>query len=723
MLNCGGGAVLRACCPFLSGVFLLCLVACFSAAAQAGYMDPLEARVDRTVLAQAFPGADSIGAVTGTPPHAPVLSDGEVVGHVMSTHNTVGSIGFAGDTFDIVVGLKNDSTIAGTALLEHYEPIIGPSAIRADAVQNYLDTLSGLPAARQTREKKRASLDGISGATVSSKLMFSAVFASAQRTALDTGLIADNAARGGLSLDLDYYEDMRWRHLVEQGELGRLLVTEGEAAQALGGSASLDPASERVFADVYAAMVTPAGVGHNLFGKKWHNVNMAQIDQGDSIILVASRGKYDALGSRQALSSSFDRVEIMQGERRYTLNYNNKLKHAGVQMLGAPRLRSQALFRMRARDGFDPLAPWALHLHVEPRAAGADPAQEPALFVMPYRVSAKYVAGDDFALEEAGFKEPEYALAGQVRVSTLNEWQHVWLARSGDILILAVLLTALTVILVFQNPLARRRRLHAAVRFGFLAFVLVWLGFSKDAQLTTINILTYAQAAFREIDPILFLLDPLIFLLSVYVGLSLILWGRGVFCGWLCPFGAMQELSNRAARWAGVRQIAVAETVQERLWAVKYVVLAGITALAALVSMNSANAAAEVEPFKTAIVVMFDRSWPYIAWAVALLAAGLVIERFFCRFLCPLGAALAVLGRLRLLNWLKRRPQCGNPCTICKSSCPVGAVRSDGAIDMNECFQCLDCQVDYHDNTVCPPLVRTRKQLARLSPAAPPTVS
>jgi len=106
-------------------------------------MDPLEARVDSAVLGQAFPGADSIGDVTGMPPHAPVLADGEVVGHVMSTHNTVGSIGFAGDTFDIVVGLRNDSTIAGTALLEHYEPIIGPSAIRADAVQNYLDTLSG----------------------------------------------------------------------------------------------------------------------------------------------------------------------------------------------------------------------------------------------------------------------------------------------------------------------------------------------------------------------------------------------------------------------------------------------------------------------------------------------------------------------------------------------------------------------------------------------------
>ena len=166
-----------------------------------------------------------------------------------------------------------------------------------------------------------------------------------------------------------------------------------------------------------------------------------------------------------------------------------------------------------------------------------------------------------------------------------------------------------------------------------------------------------------------------------------------------------------------MRQIVVPETVQERLWAVKYVVLLAIVALAALVSTESANAAAEIEPFKTAIVVIFDRSWPYVVWALALLAVGLVIERFFCRFLCPLGAAFAILGRARLLHWLKRRPQCGNPCQVCKASCPVGAIRNDGAIDMNECFQCLDCQVDYEDHAVCPPLVARRKRLERLTPA------
>lgn len=686
-------------------------------AAVAGYADPLESRIDASVLQRAFPGADTLGPVAGTPPAAPAMAGGDIVGYLFSTHDTVGSTGYAGDTFDIVVGMGLDAAIAGTVLLEHREPIIGPGAIRTDAVQNYLDTLDGLPAARQSREKRRASLDGISGATVSSKLMFSAVFSAARRIGRETGVVAA-ASDSALSLDLDFHEDERWRGLVADGGVGRLRLTRADVERAFPAGAVRFGGGDgdRVFADVYAALVTPAGLGQNLFGKRWHTVNMSQIEVGDSIVLVGSRGPYDALGSRFSLSSTFDRVEILQGERRFGLSYNVKLKHAGVQMLGAPRLRSQALFRLEAGGGFDPAMPWTLRLFVEPDAAGGDRALEPAVFDMPYRLPAKYVVGEDFALEEAGYKAPEYALAGLVRVSTLGEWQRIWLARSVDIALLAVLLAALTAVLVLQHRVARRRRWHTAVRIGFLAVVLGWLGFAKDAQLTTVNLIAWAQAAFRDVDPVLLLLDPLIFLLSAYVAVTLVLWGRGVFCGWLCPFGAMQELLNRAARAVGVRQIVVPETVQERLWAVKYVVLIGIVALAALVSTESANAAAEIEPFKTAIVVIFDRSWPYVAWALALLAVGLVIERFFCRFLCPLGAAFAILGRARLLNWLKRRPQCGNPCQVCKSSCPVGAIRNDGAIDMNECFQCLDCQVDYEDHAVCPPLVARRKRLERLTP-------
>ena len=117
----------------------------------------------------------------------------------------------------------------------------------------------------------------------------------------------------------------------------------------------------------------------------------------------------------------------------------------------------------------------------------------------------------------------------------------------------------------------------------------------------------------------------------------------------------------------------------------------------------------EIEPFKTAITTRFTRTWPYMLYAGAVLAIGLFSERPYCRFLCPLGGVLAFLDRLHLLNLLKRRLECGSPCRLCERGCPVRAIEPDGNIVTAECFQCLDCQVEYHDEKRCPPLVRAVK--------------
>ena len=130
-------------------------------------------------------------------------------------------------------------------------------------------------------------------------------------------------------------------------------------------------------------------------------------------------------------------------------------------------------------------------------------------------------------------------------------------------------------------------------------------------------------------------------------------------------------------------------------------------------SVNLAFVGAEVEPFKTAISMKFIRHWPFVVYAGALLAAGLFVERFFCRYLCPLGAALAIPARLRMFEWLKRHPQCGRECAICEHSCPVQAIHPSGEINPNECIYCLKCQTLYYDEFVCPPLVHRRKRRER----------
>ena len=128
-----------------------------------------------------------------------------------------------------------------------------------------------------------------------------------------------------------------------------------------------------------------------------------------------------------------------------------------------------------------------------------------------------------------------------------------------------------------------------------------------------------------------------------------------------------------------------------------------------LYSVSTAEVAAEVEPFKTAITLKFLRDWPFVLYAGGLLVVGLFIERFYCRYLCPLGAALAIPARIAMFfGWLKRHPECGSPCHRCAKECPVQCIHPDGHINPNECIWCMHCQDLYWDEHRCPSMIQRR---------------
>ena len=210
----------------------------------------------------------------------------------------------------------------------------------------------------------------------------------------------------------------------------------------------------------------------------------------------------------------------------------------------------------------------------------------------------------------------------------------------------------------------------------------------------------------------IFLVDPLLFILWGFVAVTLLLWGRGVYCGWLCPYGAAQELINKVARRLKVRQLEFPPMVHERLWAIKYVILIMLFGIS-LQSLTAVERYAEIEPFKTAFALKFQREWPFVVYAAGLLVVSVFNRKFFCKYLCPLGAALAIPARLQLFDWLRRRKECGRPCQTCAMECEVQAIRPTGEINVNECHYCLDCQVTYWNSYKCPPLADKRKRRER----------
>jgi NosR/NirI family transcriptional regulator, nitrous oxide reductase regulator len=670
--------------PILVAATLLCALA--GGVQAIDKEDPLERRLSARALDQAFPEADEVGTLVGEPAVAEVLIDDALAGYVFSTYDTDPIGGFTGLPFDLLVGLDLEGRLRGVHVVEHHEPIISHSAIPPSRLDGFFRQLAGFPVDQSLRNVREAA-DAISGATVSSELMRSAVLSSARKIATQYGMI--DGLAGGASVDMGSYEARDWQALLDRGAVTRLSLP-GDGGELL---------------EVYATLATPPGIGRNYFGDSWHTFHISELGTDDHLLVFAGTGNPALFGKTPGGGTPYANVRVVQDGKVLPLSRDNKLGKPSIIADGAPFFSERVMFRLGLRDGFDALKPWSLEFDLGETSHN-----------LAYSLPAAYVTGSDLALEEAGFKEPTYVLFGLLRESLLNGWQRVWVARAGDIVALVGLLAALSLMLLWQDRLVRNRRLYRSLRLGFLTVVLVWLGWIADAQLTTLNIVTYARTMISGLDPALVLLDPLIFLLSAYVLVTLLLWGRGVFCGWLCPFGALQEIVGVIARALRLPRIDVPESLGERLAAVKYLTALAIFGLA-IWSSDAAQVAAEVEPFKTAIVVGFARHWPYVLYAGVLIALSLFVERFFCRFLCPLGGALSVLGRWHVMRWLRQRPQCGNPCAVCQRVCPVGAIRGDGGIDMNECFQCLDCQVEYFDQASCPPLIQQRKQAERAAAA------
>ena len=665
---------------------LMSLVIASSAFAEKG---KLRERLTPDVMAVVYPGAERLGPEEGSPPAIAVYRGDKAVAYIFSTLDIIAAPGYSVTPFDVIAGVDLDGHITGAKVVFHREPYIYHDAVRQPLLDTFLAREAGMPL-RGGATMLRPEF--VAGATISARAMRGAI--------LDTARLVLRArvARAAVTaptLDVEGFKLMSWNELVAEGAVARLRVTSGEVAAALARAGVADGVldvqlgkPDNLYIELMTGLLTPPAIGGNLLGLRTFEEYRSGMRNGSHAIFVASNGPYDFLGTRhyrEAEGRRFDRLRVVQDGQTFGFVHDDYQRLGTGAAEGIRAQQNAGIFAVPANVAFDPVKPWRLELLVN--AAGPNPVT--VAFPLEYRLPAAHILMPD---------EPAVA-----------PWVEAWRDARPNIARLAALLAILTAIFVFRAQLARSRLAHRLVRTSFLAVVLVWLGWIAGVQLSIVNVINYVQAPFRGFDIGFYLAEPLMVIIAIYTMVSVVLIGRGVFCGWLCPFGALQELLTQASRALGVPQWNPSAALEKRLWMGKYIAVAAVFALV-LSGIDGSGGTAEIEPFKTAITSKFTRAWPYVLYAGVLLGIGLFSERAYCRFLCPLGGLLAALDRLHLIDLLKRRPECGNPCHLCERSCPVRAIEPTGEIIMAECFQCLDCQVEYYDDKRCPPLVQAAKR-------------
>lgn len=642
-----------------------------------------------------LPLAERFSLRQGNPSFVKGLRDGkngeEVVGYVfLSTDVAPEIVGYSGKPIVTLVGMDADGRISGARILKHSEPILLAGIPERDLIR-YMDQYLGKPAGARF-ELGRAqgdyvAMDAISGATVTVIAENQMISRGSYAVARQVGLIeavarpqarfsADNAPRD-------------WAALVAEGSVQRLTVAPAQVGIA---------ASEQPFIDLWFGYLNAPAIGNSVLGATGYERLMSELQPGEHAIFVIGDGSSSFKGSAFVRGGIYDRIQIAQDVDVHSFRDSDYRNLYGIRAAGAPAYRESGIFILRDAS-FSAAYPWRLgFLASHANAAGHS---EFANFDAEYWLPAKYLQDGRPSIES---RQPA--------------WMQIWKAKRGVIAGFVALLV-LTVAFYASHRYWTARARRADKRWILWPHIVVWLasvmfiGFSQLAQPSVVQVLTLVHVPFDGWRWDLFLSDPLIFLFWIFIAITIVLWGRGVFCGWLCPYGSLSELVFRAAGRLGLKrwQFALPSRWHHRLRWLKYVVLAVLVA-ASFHSMALAEHLAEVEPFKSTFLVhVWSRSWPFVLFWSLLMVAAIFIERPFCKYLCPLGAALAIPSRWRVFG-LRRKAECAT-CKACTVGCGSQAIDERGRIDPTECMQCLDCMVLYHDDRACPPLAQERKRRAR----------
>ena len=186
-----------------------------------------------------------------------------------------------------------------------------------------------------------------------------------------------------------------------------------------------------------------------------------------------------------------------------------------------------------------------------------------------------------------------------------------------------------------------------------------------------------------------------------------VIFGR-FFCGFACAFGSLGDwlytLSSLVQKKTRKKVFKLPDKVISKLLYLKFIVLIAIVGACLLGVYSQISYADPWELFASFRSGNFSLSGKAISGVIFLLIilGMLLIERFFCMFLCPMGAVFTLLPVLPFTAYNRKKNECIPGCTICKKTCPASISLGENDSNHGDCFQCGKCSMSCPKDNIRP---------------------
>ena len=634
-----------------------------------------------------MPQATRFSARKGRPSYVDAFGPGpdkveRLVGYVFLSTDVVDIPAYSGKPIITLIGMNTAGIITGVRVLKHSEPILLagiPESTLLEFIAQYVGKRGDAKL-----EIGTAGLDAISGATVTVIAENQVISRSAYEIGRQVGIFKREVRPPPRYTALN--ERLSWDQMVAEGSIARMQVASGDVG--------ID--SDSAYIDIHFGHLNVPSVGISVLGEQVYKRLMSELKSDEQAIFLIANGQATFKGSGYVRGGIYDRIQVRQDPQSFTFRDTDYQNLYGIAAAGAPAYTESAVFIVRS-DQFNPAWPWELTFLAN-KAEGQRGVKTFIHFDQQYWLPSRYLVGGRPHIER-----PQAA------------WRSIWGNKKVEIGLFLLVLAFTAAMYSQRDTLVRiSSRKHKPwierPRHVLWLVSVVFLGFYLKAQPSITQVLTWFHSILHQWKWELFLSDPFIFLFWWFIIISVLVWGRGVFCGWLCPFGSLQQLALSIGKFVGLEkfQKLLPKRIHDKLKYLKYVIFAVLLGVS-FYSMETAEQLAEIEPFKTTFIVgVWNRTWPFWIFVGGILGWSFFSERPYCKYLCPLGAGLALPGKFRLFG-LKRKAEC-TTCHACAAGCGSHAIDSEGRIDQMECMLCLDCMVLYYDDHACPPLVGERKR-------------